>query len=133
MVDDGQAATVDLLRGEPVRLQLVGGHLDQEAVRAAVDVVGRDVREFGQLVVVLVVICLGDRAQFDHAVQDVVVALQQCLPRLLTIGRIECGRLVDDGRQRHRLRQRQVRGVDAEERVGRRLDTVGAASEVDRV
>ena len=74
--DDRQATAVDLLRGEALGLELAGGHLDQEPIRAAVDIAHRDVRELGKLVVVLVVLFLGDGSyRVEHAVDHVVVPL----------------------------------------------------------
>ena len=126
--DHAKSAAVDVVLGESVVEQRLAHRVEQVAVgpdpvgEAALGDEGREHR--GGLL-------LGrDPALLHHAVEDVVVALLQL--EEVGIGVVAAGRS-DDGRQRCGLTEGQLVGRNPVVGLGRRLDAVGAASEVDGV
>ena len=80
-----------------------------------------------------VVIGLVDVAVGQHLVEDVLVATQEPFLALLARGRVETGRVVEDGGEGRGLGQAELGGRLQEVRLGGRLDAVGAPAEVDGV
>ena len=91
-------------------------------------------RELGQLAWRLLGLVGRDvLSAVGHAVEDVGVALAQRLLRLLAVGGVELGRVVEDAGERRGLLEVELGGVLAEVGLGGGLDAVGAAAEVDGV
>ncbi len=118
---------------EPGALQLVADHGQHEAALAAVHVVGPLLGQLGELAVVLVGLGGVERAHRDHAPEHVVVALGQAgAAGCATVG-AEVVRRVQDRGEHRRLGDGELLGGLVEVGVGRGLDAVGAAAEVDGV
>nr|WP_296137183.1 hypothetical protein [uncultured Tessaracoccus sp.] len=130
---DAQAAALHLRLGEAELLELVLDHLDEVALRAAVAVVDRHVGERRQLGPRFVVLRLGDGPHLEHPVEHVAVPAEEALAVLLTAGGVEGRRVVEDRGERRGLGDVEVLRLLQEVRLGRGLDAVGAAAEVDRV
>jgi len=96
---DLQATPGDLLVSEAGIEQFTLDHRHEEAAGAAVGVVSRDRRGLGQGVVGGVVVRLADAVGLEHAVEHVLVALEQLGRGLVTVGRVERGGTVDEGRE----------------------------------
>ncbi len=130
---DPEPATVDrvVVVAEPV--QLVLDHLEHEALLARVGLRPLERGEGGESRAQLVGLGRVERAHLRHPAEHVAVAAEQALPRLRPLGRVEVLRRVEDRGEHRALLDGQVLGVDAEVRLCRRLDAVGAAAEVDGV
>ena len=131
--DHLEAAALHLGVAEVHLLQLLLHLGDQETLGTAVAVGDGHLRELGKGLIGGVVLGFGDVAVLQHLGEHVLVAAQESLPVLLPTGRVEAGRVVEDGRERGGLREAELRGGFQEVRLGRSLDPVGTTSEVDGV
>ena len=131
---DPQAATVDLvLGGDAAGQDLLLDQRQHVALLAAELALGRDLGELGQPLEGLVALLGGDAAEVGHAVEDVGIAALEVLAGLLAVGRVVLRRVVEHRRQHRRLPEAELARRVVEERLGRCLDAVGAAAEVDGV
>ncbi len=130
---DPQPPAADLLLAEALVQQLVVHHREQVALRPAESVLRRLRRGPGEVARQPVGHRLVERAEVDHAVQHVAVALQGGGRGLLPLGGVEVARRVQHGREQRALRHVEVLDVDAVVRLRGGLDAVGAAAEVDGV
>ena len=130
---DLETAASDLGLGEPLGDEFVLDELEEVSLGSLPTVVDGHVGEIGQCVRGSVVIVLADPAHLEHAVQDVAVASEQTLPCRRSIAGIEEGGIVEHGGEHRGLPQVEILGIDVEVCLGRRLDAIGAAPEVDGV
>ncbi|MPM48220.1 hypothetical protein SDC9_94944 [bioreactor metagenome] len=130
---DLQAPTVDLGVGEVEGPQLLLGHVDQEPPWARVDGLRRDVRQCRQCTPVFVELLLRDRLLPEHAREHVLVAGLEAGRVVRGDAGIEQTGVLDDRREHGRFGHRQILGILAEPALGRGLDAVRSATEVDSV